>query len=64
MDTEFLTERQLADWLGIAEVTLRTQRVRGDSPPHVRVGRLVRYRRCDVESWLAARTVGSIAKGG
>ena len=29
-------------------------RVAGDGPPYVKVGRLVRYRRADVDTWISA----------
>jgi predicted DNA-binding transcriptional regulator AlpA len=34
-------------------------RVAGDGPPYVKVGRLVRYRPSDVETWLASLTRSS-----
>lgn len=41
-----------------ARLTTRTMealRVSGGGPPFLRIGRAVRYRRSDVEAWLAAR---------
>lgn len=36
---------------------------RGDGPPFVKGGhRTVRYRRADLEAWLASRTVASTAE--
>lgn len=48
-----LTTKQAAEILGIAEVTLRTARSRGQIEgriwlPFVRVGRAIRYRRIDI----------------
>lgn len=56
-DPLFTTDA-VASWLGIKKCTLekaRSTRI-GNFPPHVRVGRAVRYRRSDVEAWLRANT--------
>jgi excisionase family DNA binding protein len=58
---EFVSTKQLAAQLGLTEVTLCQWRHRGQGPAFIRMGRTVRYRRTDVESWLAARTVGASA---
>ena len=55
-DLGLCSEPEAATLLGIAYTTLRRMRLRGDGPPFVVLGsRLVRYRRCDLEEWLAAR---------
>jgi predicted DNA-binding transcriptional regulator AlpA len=54
----FLDEKQLCAELGISSVTATKWRARVEGPPFLKVGRLVRYRRCDVEAWLESRTVG------
>ena len=52
---ELLTVRDLADLFQV-----RTRKildlVRDDGLPHVRVGRAYRFRRADVDRWLADRT--------
>jgi predicted DNA-binding transcriptional regulator AlpA len=30
---------------------------RGDGPPRIRIGKHIRYRKSDVDAWLASRTV-------
>jgi hypothetical protein len=50
-----LDERELSLLLGRAVSSLQKDRLRGDGVPFIRVGRQVRYRRADVESWLASR---------
>jgi excisionase family DNA binding protein len=52
---ELLTEEQLADLLSISDRTPAGWRLRGEGPPWHKVGALVRYRRSDVDRWLAAQ---------
>jgi predicted DNA-binding transcriptional regulator AlpA len=54
-----LTARQVADILGVAEITLQQWRARGEGPRYFRAGRRhIRYRFGDVIAWRDARTVG------
>lgn len=48
-----LDDFKVSALIGRARSTLQKDRVTGEGPPFVRVGRLVRYRQSDVESWLA-----------
>lgn len=43
----------------------RKKRTLGDGPPYLKIGRMVRYRRQDIEDYLAARVVqtGETASG-
>lgn len=56
MTEPLLTIEELAAELSLAKATLRewcwTKRI-----PFVKLGRAVRFRRADIEAWLAARTV-------
>ena len=54
-----IDEKQLCAELGISAVTATKWRAKAEGPPFIKVGRLVRYRRSDVEAWLLSRTVGS-----
>lgn len=56
-------EGAVARVLKVQTKTLQAWRHRGGGPPFVKVGRLVRYRLSDVESWLASRTVSSTSEG-
>lgn len=56
----YIDERQLCAELGISSVTATKWRSKVEGPPFIKVGRLVRYRRSDVEAWLISRTVGQI----
>lgn len=51
-----LTEDQQAKRWGIAPKTLSNQRWRGDGPPFIKIGRLVRYDSDVTDAWLAARS--------
>lgn len=53
-----LTTPEAAVVIGYSPRTLEDMRQRGDGPPYIRLsaGR-VRYRRADVDAWLAARVV-------
>jgi excisionase family DNA binding protein len=46
----------LADELEVPEATLAQWRYKGTGPAYVKVGRHVRYRREDVDTWLAEHT--------
>jgi predicted DNA-binding transcriptional regulator AlpA len=59
--TQLLDEKQLCVEFGIASITATKWRARAEGPPFIKIGRLVRYRRSDVDAWLAARTIGKIA---
>lgn len=58
---EYLDEKRLCALLGISSVTATKWRAKAKGPPFIKVGRLVRYRRSDVEAWLRANTVGALA---
>jgi hypothetical protein len=49
------TEEQEAARIGLAPKTLANQRCRGDGPPFLKVGRLVRYDPELTDAWLAER---------
>lgn len=57
---EFLTPKQVSDWLGLAPSTLADLRARGDGPAFTRLSaRNVRYAVRDVIAWLDSRRVES-----
>jgi excisionase family DNA binding protein len=49
-----LTEREVADMLGLSVATLRAWRHRGKGPRFLRLGRSVRYLRSDVADFVRA----------
>ena len=52
-------EQQTAAYRNCAVSSLQKERVRGEGPPFVKMGRLVRYRPEDVRAWIEARVVNS-----
>jgi excisionase family DNA binding protein len=59
---ELLTTQEAADFLGISPGSLEVWRsTKRYAIPYIKCGRLVRYRRSDLEAWLASRTVGGQA---
>lgn len=51
-----LTPRALGQLLGIAEQTIYNRHsANRDLPPALKLGRLLRFRPCDVEAWLTRR---------
>jgi predicted DNA-binding transcriptional regulator AlpA len=54
---EIDTQRATADYLHTSPRTLEDWRYRRTGPPYMRVGGQIRYRRADVDAWLATQTV-------
>lgn len=55
MDGRLLSLREAATYLDVKEATLRDWRVDRKGPPAVKYGRLVKYRREDLDQWIADR---------
>ena len=47
-----LNQSQVAKILGMTEKFLEARRTRGGGIPFCKIGRLVRYRRADVDIWI------------
>ncbi|TAL32082.1 MAG: DNA-binding protein [Phenylobacterium sp.] len=62
MTHSLLTTPEVADLLQVAEITLRKWRLNGAGPRFVRCGANVRYRRDDIDQWIADRTVASTSE--
>ena len=45
-----------AAFLGVSVLSLADWRTKGTGPSYVKVGRCVRYRLSDLETWLTSRT--------
>ena len=61
----YLTERQVAQLLGVGTSTLAKGRSWGTiALPYSKFGRSVRYSRADVEKFMAAHRIDPIAKQG
>lgn len=62
-DNQLLTTPAAADLLGVSASYLNQSRLRGDGPAFVKISpTCVRYRRGDLDAWVAARTVRSTAE--
>jgi len=57
MMNEILNERQVQDVYGFTIAYLRRARRERRGPRFLKVGKLVRYRRADIEGYLAAHAV-------
>jgi predicted DNA-binding transcriptional regulator AlpA len=51
-----LTDSDLENLTGRARSTWQKARLKGDGPPFIRIGRLIRYRPSEVRAWLDAHT--------
>ena len=62
-DKNVLTEEETAQYVGLSRATLRRGRMEGSrdkrcsTPPFLKLGRSVRYRKCDLDHWLQAHLV-------
>ena len=57
---ELLSTPEAADYIGARPHSLEIWRASGRYRiPFVKVGRLVKYRRADLDAWLKSRTVNS-----
>jgi predicted DNA-binding transcriptional regulator AlpA len=60
--TDLIDTKAAAEYLGGLSVSLLEQyRTRGTGPSFVKIGHLVRYRRCDLDAWVADRVQQSTA---
>jgi excisionase family DNA binding protein len=59
MDNYLTDTRGASEYLKLSASTLEKLRVTGKGPPYHKLGRAVRYRRSDLESWACLRLVSS-----
>ena len=52
---ELLTTKEAARYLRVSPRTLERYRVTGQGPRYLKIGRLVFYRKSDLDAWLAER---------
>jgi excisionase family DNA binding protein len=57
-----LTQREAATLLKLSERTVERMRVAGNGPRFTRIGRSIRYRLTDIESYISSRVVGSTSE--
>jgi len=63
MTEGLLTEREAAPYLSLSTVTLQRLRLTGDGPRFAKLGKAVRYRRADLDSWIESRLTRSTSEG-
>lgn len=62
-ENQLLTTPDAARLLGVSASYLNQSRLRGDGPAYVKISpTCVRYRRGDLDAWVASRTVRSTAE--
>jgi hypothetical protein len=54
---EWLSPEQVSVYCGFAVITLEHMRRRGEGCKYHKVGHLIRYRRTDLDAWLASHAV-------
>lgn len=60
MDFDLLDIEQTAELLKVTPQTLATWRARRVGPPYVKMVRhLIRYRKADLETWIASQVQGA-----
>lgn len=59
MTKEFLDIHELSEYLGIKKSTLYSK-VESGEIPHFKVGRLIRFRKSEVEKWMESHRVEKI----
>lgn len=56
---EVMNTAEAAKYVRLGKPTLDRFRLTGEGPPYAKLGGAVRYRRCDLDEWLASRIVRS-----
>lgn len=54
---KLMNTNELAEYLEIAVSTIVDYRLKGIGPVYVKIGHLVRYRKVDVDNWVANKAV-------
>lgn len=49
--------------IGVSPFTLRAWIAKGSGPPHLRIGRQIKFRHADVQAWLATRATSAMGGG-
>jgi len=58
-EDRLLNQSQVASLIGMSEAWLEQCRFRKIGIPYVKIGRSVRYRTSDVQSWIESNVVGT-----
>lgn len=54
---KLMTSKEVAAYLRVSEGMLYDYRAMGVGPNYIKIGKVVRYRQCDVDAWLAKQRI-------
>lgn len=52
---EYINTEEASAYLGLSKPQLEIWRSQGDGPPYIKLSRLVRYKKSDLDSWMVVR---------
>jgi prophage regulatory protein len=55
VQSPLLTVKELAEMLGVTIICVYRWRDAGEIPPSIKIGGSVRWRRSDIDAWLASK---------
>jgi predicted DNA-binding transcriptional regulator AlpA len=61
---QLLNNDETADMLNVSRRTLPVWRVQGKGPKFIKIGKLVRYERTEIEAWILANTHANTSRQG
>lgn len=61
---QLLNNDETADMLNVSRRTLPVWRVQGKGPKFIKIGKLVRYERTEIEAWILANTHANTSRNG
>ena len=59
---DVMNTKEAAGYVRLGKPTLERFRISGDGPAYVKLGSAVRYRRADLDAWLASRVTHSTSQ--
>lgn len=63
MNADILTTPEAAEYCKLGKSTFDRFRVTGEGPRYSKLGGSVRYRKIDLDAWIASRLVSSTSEG-
>ena len=57
MDSNVLSLQQASQYVGVSQAALRTWKRQGKGPAFFRAGKLLKFRRSDLDAWIEAQLV-------
>lgn len=61
---QLLNNDETADMLNVSRRTLPVWRVQGKGPQFIKIGKLVRYERTELDAWIRANTHSNTSRNG